>query len=154
MDPGLPSQLHIEHIVSRKSTDIQRSEQYSQPVESIWHTQNMLPNNSRIEVEHQPSQTIFLATRRTSINLKQLKSQTVCANLLQLCPTLCNPMDCSPPGYSVHGDSLGKNTGVHCHFLLHIESMVSDNRLKVEIHNKYNKKKSDLQIKEEVSKEI
>ena len=30
----------------------------------------------------------------------------------QSCPTLCDPMDCSPPGSSVHGDSLGKNTGV------------------------------------------
>ena len=29
----------------------------------------------------------------------------------QSCPTLCNPMDCSPPGSSVHGDSPGKNTG-------------------------------------------
>ena len=27
-------------------------------------------------------------------------------------------MDCSPPGSSVHGDSLGKNTGVCCQFLL------------------------------------
>ena len=27
-------------------------------------------------------------------------------------PTLCDPMDCSLPGYSVHGDSPGKNTGV------------------------------------------
>ena len=35
----------------------------------------------------------------------------------QLCPTLCNPMDCSPPGSSVHGDSPGKNTGVDCHAL-------------------------------------
>ena len=34
------------------------------------------------------------------------------------CPTLCNPMDCSPPGSSVHGDSQGKNTGVGCHALL------------------------------------
>ena len=25
----------------------------------------------------------------------------VCAQLLQLCPTLCDPMDCSPPGSSV-----------------------------------------------------
>ena len=25
--------------------------------------------------------------------------------LLQLCPTLCNPMDCSPPASSVHGIS-------------------------------------------------
>ena len=28
------------------------------------------------------------------------------------------PMDCSPPGSSVHGDSLGKNAGVGCHALL------------------------------------
>ena len=28
------------------------------------------------------------------------------------------PMDCSPPGSSVHGDSPGKNTGVGCHALL------------------------------------
>ena len=27
----------------------------------------------------------------------------VCAKMLQLCPTLCNPMDCSLPGSSVHG---------------------------------------------------
>ena len=27
----------------------------------------------------------------------------VCAKLLQSCLTLCSPMDCSPPGYSVHG---------------------------------------------------
>ena len=25
------------------------------------------------------------------------------AKSLQLCPALCNPMDCSPPGSSVHG---------------------------------------------------
>ena len=36
----------------------------------------------------------------------------------QSCPTLCDLMDCSPPGSSVHGDSPGKNTGVGCHFLL------------------------------------
>ena len=34
------------------------------------------------------------------------------------CPTLCHPMDCSPPGSSVHGDSPGKNSGVGCHALL------------------------------------
>ena len=32
--------------------------------------------------------------------------------------TLCHPMDCSPPGTSVHGDSPGKNSGVGCHALL------------------------------------
>ena len=34
------------------------------------------------------------------------------------CPTLCNTVDCSPPGSSLHGDSPGKNTGVGCHALL------------------------------------
>ena len=48
--------------------------------------------------------------------------------LIQLCamlcwvaqsrPTLHDPMDCSPPGSSVHGDSPGKNTGMSCHGLL------------------------------------
>ena len=36
----------------------------------------------------------------------------------QSCPTLCHPTDCSPPGFSVHGDSPVKNTGVGCHALL------------------------------------
>jgi len=27
----------------------------------------------------------------------------MCAKTLQSCPTLCNPMDCSPSSYSVHG---------------------------------------------------
>ena len=33
-------------------------------------------------------------------------------------PTLCDPMDCSPSGFSVHRDSPGKNTGGGCNFLL------------------------------------
>ena len=38
--------------------------------------------------------------------------------IAQSCPTLCTPMDCSPPGSCVHGDSPGKNTGAGCHALL------------------------------------
>ena len=41
-----------------------------------------------------------------------------CVQSLHSCPTLCNPMDCTPPGSSVHGDSPGKHTGVGCHALL------------------------------------
>ena len=40
------------------------------------------------------------------------------AKPLQSCPTLCDPMDHSPPGSSVHGDSPGNNTGTVCHALL------------------------------------
>ena len=44
---------------------------------------------------------------------------TACFGVLclvsQLCLTLCNPMDCSLPGISVHGDSSSKNTsGLLC----------------------------------------
>ena len=38
--------------------------------------------------------------------------------ITQSCPTLCDPMNWSPPGSSVHGDSPAKNTGVGCHALL------------------------------------
>ena len=42
----------------------------------------------------------------------------MCALVVQSCPTLCDPMNCSLPGSSVHGDSPGKNIGVSCHALL------------------------------------
>ena len=43
-----------------------------------------------------------------------LKNIHMLCLLTQSCLTLCNPMHCSPPGSSVHGDSPGKNTGVGC----------------------------------------
>ena len=43
---------------------------------------------------------------------------TVMFLVAQLCPTLCDPVDCSPPASSVHGDSPGKNIGMGCHALL------------------------------------
>ena len=51
------------------------------------------------------------------------KSINIClpcirAQLLLWYPTLCNTMDCSPPGSSVHEDSPGKLTGVGSHALL------------------------------------
>ena len=57
----------------------------------------------------------------TSIN--QMKNMRAVCLVAQSCPTLCDPMDCSlhpppphpAPGFSVHGDSPGKNTGVGCH---------------------------------------
>ena len=42
---------------------------------------------------------------RASLPENQLQEPlvSVCAQSLQSCPTLCHPMDCSPPGSSVHG---------------------------------------------------
>ena len=45
-----------------------------------------------------------------------LTAAAAAAKSLQLCSTLCNPIDSSPPGSA--WDSPGKNTRVGCHFLL------------------------------------
>ena len=37
--------------------------------------------------------------------------------VVQSCPTLCDPMDCGPPGSSFHRDSPGKKAGVGSHVL-------------------------------------
>ena len=52
------------------------------------------------------------------ITLRHTNHTSIHPRSLQSCPPLCDPMDCSPPGSSVYGDSSGKNTGVGCHFLL------------------------------------
>ena len=43
---------------------------------------------------------------------------TVLCLAAQSCLNLCDPIDCSPPGSSVHGDSPGRNTRVGCHAIL------------------------------------
>ena len=40
------------------------------------------------------------------------------SEVAQSCPTLCDPMDCSLSGSSVHGILQAKSAGVDCHFLL------------------------------------
>ena len=67
----------------------------------------------------------FWMFRRSEVELHKPSGSTslivMCAVLCLIAQsylTLCNPMDYSPPGSSVHGDSPGKNTGVGCHALL------------------------------------
>ena len=55
------------------------------------------------------------ASRPKNQNVRK-KKEAMCL-VAQSCLSLCDPMDCSPPGSSVHGDSPSKNTGVHCHDL-------------------------------------
>ena len=46
----------------------------------------------------------------------------------QSCPTLCDPIDGSPPG-SCLWDSPGKNTGAACHFLLQCMKVKSESEV-------------------------
>ena len=59
---------------------------------------------------HQCSPAIYMNPTVIKLsNRNQTQNKTfcmrVCARSLQSCPTLCNPLDCSPPGLSVHGVS-------------------------------------------------
>ena len=59
---------------------------------------------------------LWRATRPPRINTKTRCPFHHAAKSLQSCPTLCDPIDGSPPGSP--WDSPGKNTGVGCHFVL------------------------------------
>ena len=48
----------------------------------------------------------------------EIQTMLLLCLVTQSCPTLCNPMDCSPPGFSVHGILQARKLFVGCHFLL------------------------------------
>ena len=58
-----------------------------------------------------------------------ITSYAAAAKSLQSCPTLCDPIDGSPPGSPVPGISPGKNTGVGCHFLLQCMNVKSQSEV-------------------------
>ena len=64
---------------------------------------NLWSRSALKEVQHPPTPCL-------GVRAAHLRAQS--------CPTLCSPMDCSPPDSSVHGIFPGKNTGMGCHFLL------------------------------------
>ena len=55
-----------------------------------------------------------------------MKLAAAAAKSLQSCPTLCDPIDGSPPGLPHPWDSPGKSTGVGCHFLLQCIKLKSE----------------------------
>ena len=56
-------------------------------------------------------------------------SAAAAAKSLQSCPTLCDPIDGSPPGCPHPWDSPGKNTGVGCHFFLQCMKVKSESEV-------------------------
>ena len=51
------------------------------------------------DCSHELKRHLLLGRKATT----NLVCACLCAQSLRMCPTLCNPMDCSPPGSSVHG---------------------------------------------------
>ena len=63
---------------------------------------------------HQANHQTSLRSHQRYCSFLAPLSQSHCAVCLvaQSRPTICDPMDCTLPASSVHGDSPGKNTGV------------------------------------------
>ena len=55
-----------------------------------------------------------------------MKTAAAAAKSLQSCPTLCDPRRRQPTRLHCPWDSLGKNTGVGCHFLLQCMKVKSE----------------------------
>ena len=58
-----------------------------------------------------------------------MSSAASAAKLLQLCLTLCDPIDWQPTRLPHPWDSPGKNTGVGCHFLLQCMKVKSESEV-------------------------
>ena len=54
---------------------------------------------------------------------------TAAAKSLQSCPTLCDPIDGTPPGSTVPGILQARYTGVGCHFLLQCIKVKSESEV-------------------------
>ena len=77
--------------------------------------------------------SIFLILRMTFVSvilcgLDQVLEFAPAAKSRQSCPTLCDPIDGSPPG-SRPWDSPSKDTGVGCHFLLQCMKLKSESEI-------------------------
>ena len=85
----------------------------------------------RLLRSHHPARsTQSKAPGRGKVQTQKLAAAAA-AKLLQSCPILCDPMDSSPPGSSVHGDSPGKNTGVGCYVLLQMIFLTQESNLRL-----------------------
>ena len=62
-------------------------------------------DSGQADPERREVRKTYLWKGSTKINTQQNKGLwvTYCVLVAQSCPTLCDPMDCSPPGSSVHG---------------------------------------------------
>ena len=104
--PGKPN--HFPKLIKINKTDLRTP-------------RNPKQTGQKIKIKPHTLRHIIIKLLKSKDRKKEtskLEWYCVHAKLLQSCPTLCDPMDCSPPGFSVHGDSPGKNTGVGCHALL------------------------------------
>ena len=91
----------------------------SWPIMTVWLLPSFSHNSRRaLDAWEAGAECELWLSRARGTHFRADDFVCLCVKSLQLCPTLCDPMDCNPPGFSVYGDSPDKNTGVGCCALL------------------------------------
>ena len=95
------------------------------PAWSVWGTDCSFSVCTALSLDLWPLDTASLLSGAIRLMLPLLLPFTslpgwdcCCCLVAQSCLTLCDPVDCSPPGSSVHGILQARVTGVGCHSLL------------------------------------
>ena len=89
------------------------------------------PIQHQLMLSSEPGFSFFTLTSRIThrkLRISRNNCHAAAAKSFQLCPTLCDPIDGSPPG-SAPWDSPGKNTGVDCHFFLQCMKVKSESEV-------------------------
>ena len=90
-------------------------------------TRGQIHNRGSVIVEWKPwTQNVSTCLWK---HLVHLVAAAAAAKSVQSCPTLCDPIDGSPPGSPCPWDSPGKNTGAGCHFLLQCMKVKSESKV-------------------------
>ena len=99
--PSLNSNKHITHLPVKMQKLPSPQEVPSHPFPVIPSLLRLVQGSSYRKKE-KGKVTILGINETTQL---QYNAECVCAKLLQSCSTLCDPKDCSLPGFSVHGIS-------------------------------------------------
>ena len=117
-----PGGLHSMGVL-KNQTLLSDSHTHTHTHTIIIHTEMAPKPEGVVSSPHTHSEARSPLTRQTQeltseICHRKIERQNHCSVLTRSCPTLCDLMDYSPPGSSVHRDSPSKNTGEGFHALL------------------------------------
>ena len=127
--PSLP--WKIDHVTRLCTMDMSRNDESSGspgqrctcPLPTIFFPSSLLRCHfsgvSHLQPYKEGRDTLGMQSKRDSSLCLDYSVTLRCVLCLaaQSCLTLCDRMDCIPPGSSVHGDSPDENTGEGCHTL-------------------------------------
>ena len=75
-----------------------------QEIVEVWGAWSVIVRGVTKETWHSSwTRTTYLVNNTVIVSVNSDFQPYAAAKSLQSCPTLCNPMDCSPPGSSIHG---------------------------------------------------